>query len=291
MIMEENTGLKNFTHITGSTVFDVTNDEIDDIFDKSYGWLYPTVTAFGLIVFLAVSFTCYHRRLATRKAREDEYAEFLRVYRPDLTLKGLSKPRATLIAFSSSTLDNPRSMKTSCNYINEGFEFSSPCDSSKTMEPNYCHNKTDANIYPNIDSELQLRNNYGNNNTYHHGNGNNMVGYYSGNLVSDMDPAHDTTIAIIHRSIEAGSHISDIDLVKHMDRGKKYGISEFEHVKNGNSDKILCDNVKSDFAQVKPEVTSSMPSLPSSLQSIPSTQRNKGSEFIYGGMSQTFITC
>lgn len=72
------------------------NGSGDDVtFSGSFGWLFSTVTAFVLLVFLLVSFVCYHRRLATRKAREDEYAEFVRTYRPDLDSKGLKKPRAT----------------------------------------------------------------------------------------------------------------------------------------------------------------------------------------------------
>ncbi|XP_060560662.1 uncharacterized protein LOC132720525 isoform X2 [Ruditapes philippinarum] len=97
----------------------MSDDNGDVTAKSSFGWLFPTVTAFGLLVFLAMSFAFYHRRLMLRKRKEAEYNRFFRLLRPDLevTDKKITRARSILTNTHNPDLD----FTASCAYYNEAF--------------------------------------------------------------------------------------------------------------------------------------------------------------------------
>jgi hypothetical protein len=72
----------------------MSDDNGDVTAKSSFGWLFPAVTAFGLLLFLAMSFAFYHRRLMLRKRKEAEYNRFFRLLRPDLEVTDKKITRA-----------------------------------------------------------------------------------------------------------------------------------------------------------------------------------------------------
>ncbi|XP_045179698.2 uncharacterized protein LOC123539224 [Mercenaria mercenaria] len=105
--------VSNGTVVTGNT---------DDVTDKpSYGWIFSTVTAFGLLLFLAISFALYHRRLMIRRRKEKEYNSFFRFLRPDLQKSDTKRTRARSILTNTHNVGSS-SVNTKAEYYNEAFE-------------------------------------------------------------------------------------------------------------------------------------------------------------------------
>ena len=74
------------------------SDDTGDVTRKSsYGWLFSTITAFGLLLFLSVSFAFYHRRLMLKRRKEAEYNRFFRFLRPDLEITDKKITRARCV--------------------------------------------------------------------------------------------------------------------------------------------------------------------------------------------------
>ncbi|XP_045179639.2 uncharacterized protein LOC123539189 isoform X2 [Mercenaria mercenaria] len=95
---------------------------IDDVTGKpSYGWIFSLVTAFGLLLFLAMSFTFYHRRLMVRRKKEEEYNRFFRFLRPDLDEFEKKITRARSILTNTHNVDS-FSINNEVEYYNEAFE-------------------------------------------------------------------------------------------------------------------------------------------------------------------------
>ncbi|XP_060601277.1 uncharacterized protein LOC132754635 [Ruditapes philippinarum] len=97
----------------------MTGSTDDGTAKPSFGWLFSTITALGLLLFLAVSFAFYHRRLMLRRKKEAEYNRFFRFLRPDLDMFDKKITRARSILTNTHSVDSSFMTADSENY-NEG---------------------------------------------------------------------------------------------------------------------------------------------------------------------------